>query len=253
MAAGATIWPSSIGSGVTEVTALAAAAAVGAAGALTGGFHPMQTFGDPEVAARSLPGRTITIEAPEPLDALLVALAERLQCRVNRLPAGRRSRYHAAAGYTSQFVNVLFAEAALLWRSWGASEAQAVQALLPLAQGTLAAIGSAGIARAMPGPVSRGDLGSIAKHLDALAPMGDDTLDLYRVLSPGRRTRRRPGRPDRCRATVPLVQQRGAIDETLAAVCFPTARTSSKCHSAPQPRSTRFSGARLLVNCPWNR
>ncbi len=185
-------------SGVTEVAALDAAKAQGA---LTGGFHPMQTFGDPEAAARSLPGCTITVEAPEPLDALLVALAERLQCRVNRLPPGMRARYHAAAGYTSQFVNVLFAEAARLWAGWGASEAQAVEALLPLARGTLAAIGAAGIARAMPGPVSRGDLGSIEKHLAALAPMGEDTLALYRAL---------------CRATVPLALERGAIDEACA-------------------------------------
>ena len=162
----------------------------------------MQTFGDPATAARSLPGCTVTIEAAEPLDALLVALAERLQCRVNRLPPGMRAQYHAAAGYTSQFVNVLFAEAAALWRSWGASESQAVEALLPLARGTLEAIASAGIARAMPGPVSRGDVGSIEKHLKAIAPLGEDRLALYRTL---------------CRATVPLARQRGAIDEARAA------------------------------------
>jgi predicted short-subunit dehydrogenase-like oxidoreductase (DUF2520 family) len=195
-------WRDGIGvvhcSGVTEVAALAAAAD---AGALVGGFHPMQTFGDPEVASLSLPGCTITIEAQEPLNATLVGLAERLQCRVNRLPPGMRARYHAAAGYASQFVNVLFAEAARLWHSWGATEAEAVAALLPLARGTLAAIGSAGIARAMPGPVSRGDLGSIEKHLQALAPFGADMLDRYRLL---------------CAATVPLAAERGAIEAALA-------------------------------------
>jgi predicted short-subunit dehydrogenase-like oxidoreductase (DUF2520 family) len=185
-------------SGVTEVAALSAAAE---AGALVGGFHPMQTFGDPEVAAQSLPGCTITIEADEPLNTVLVALAGRLQCRVNRLPPGMRARYHAAAGYTSQFVNVLFAEAARLWCSWGATEAQAVQALLPLTSGTLAAIGTVGIAPAMPGPVSRGDVGSIDKHLHALAPFGEDTLELYRRL---------------CLATVPLAEARGAIDAEVA-------------------------------------
>lgn len=185
-------------SGVTEVAALSAASD---AGARVGGFHPMQTFGDPEVAAQSLPGCTVTIEADEPLNALLVALAGRLQCRVNRLPPGMRARYHAAAGYASQFVNVLFAEAAQLWRSWGATEAQAVQALLPLTRGTLAAIGRVGIAPAMPGPVSRGDVGSIDKHLHAVSPFGDDTLELYRRL---------------CLATVPLAEARGAIDAEVA-------------------------------------
>ena len=40
-------------SGATEVSDLAHAAASGAS---IGGFHPLQTFGDPEVAAQSLPG-----------------------------------------------------------------------------------------------------------------------------------------------------------------------------------------------------
>ena len=186
-------------SGVTEVAALDAARRDGA---LTGGFHPMQTFGDPEAAARSLPGCTITIEAPQPLDATLVALAGRLQCRVNRLPPGMRARDHAAAGYTSQVIHVLFDEAAALWRTWGATEAQAVDALLPLARGTLEAIASAGIARAMPGPVSRGDVESIAKHTEALAAIDAGArLDLYRTL---------------CAATVRIASHGGAIDGATA-------------------------------------
>ena len=103
-------------SGVTEVAALGKAAREGAS---TGGFHPMQTFGDPHAAMRSLPGCTVTIEAAAPLDELLVAIAARLGCPVNRLPPGMRGRYHAAAGYTSQFINVLFREACDIWRSLG--------------------------------------------------------------------------------------------------------------------------------------
>ena len=118
-------------SGVTEVAALDKAARDGA---LTGGFHPMQTFGDPVAAVRSLAGCTVTIEAAEPLNSVLVALAGRLECGVNRLPPGMRGRYHAAAGYTSQFINALFSEASTIWQSWGATEEEAVRALLPMAR-----------------------------------------------------------------------------------------------------------------------
>ena len=186
-------------SGVTDVAALDSAAR---AGAMTGGFHPMQTFGDPAAAVRSLPGCTITIEAPEPLNTAMVAIAERLECRVNRLPPGMRGRYHAAAGYTSQFINALFAEAAKIWQSWGASEEDAVRALLPLARGTLASIESAGVAGGMPGPVSRGDVGSIEKHVAALAPLGPEVMEFYRVV---------------CDRTIPLGMRRGVIDERTAA------------------------------------
>ena len=186
-------------SGVTEVAALNHAAS---GGAMTGGFHPMQTFGDPAAAVRSLPGCTITIEAPEPLNAALVAIAGRLECRINRLPPGMRGRYHAAAGYTSQFINALFAEAATIWKSWGATEEDAVRALLPLARGTLASIESAGLAEGMPGPVSRGDVGSIEKHVAALTPLGPEGMEFYRVV---------------CDRTIPLGMARGAIDAAAAA------------------------------------
>lgn len=186
-------------SGVTEVAELVNAAR---AGAMTGGFHPMQTFGDPMAAVRSLPGCTITIEAEEPLLTTLNALAERLQCRVNRLPPGMRGRYHAAAGYTSQFINALFSEATKIWKSWGATEEEAVRALLPLAKGTLSSIESAGIANGMPGPVSRGDVGSIEKHVAALSTMPPDVMEFYRVV---------------CDRTIEIGMRRGAVGEEKAA------------------------------------
>ena len=185
-------------SGVTEVDALSAARDQGAC---IGGFHPMQTFGDPAAAVASLPGSTITIEAGEPLNATLVALVGQLHCRVNRLPPGMRARYHASAGFTSQFINALFAEAARVWESWGATEAEALQAMLPMARGTLASIESAGIARGMPGPVSRGDVGSVEKHVAALAALSGHSLNFYRTL---------------CASTIPLAVERGSIDEDTA-------------------------------------
>lgn len=186
-------------SGATEVGELAHAARQGAA---IGGFHPLQTFGDPAAAARSLPGCTVTIEAADPLDALLVALAQHLGCSVNRLPPGARPLYHAAAGYASQFVNVLLREAVLMWQAWDAREEDAVRALLPLVQGTLASIGQAGLAPGMPGPVSRGDVGSVHKHVQAIARFDPEALALYRAL---------------CGRTVDMALAPRRIDEATAA------------------------------------
>ena len=185
-------------SGATEISALDKAAHDGA---MTGGFHPMQTFGNPAAAALSLPGCTITIEADEPLEATLVAFADRLGCNINRLPPGMRARYHAAAGFTSQFLNVLFREASDIWRSWGATEEEAVRALLPLARGTLASIESSGVAAGMPGPVSRGDVQTVHKHVDALTAFDPEALQLYRAL---------------CERTVRLALERGAFDAATA-------------------------------------
>lgn len=185
-------------SGATDVAALQKAAGDGA---MTGGFHPMQTFGDPEAARRSLPGCTVTIEAGEPLYAALHEIAVRLECRVNLLPPGMRGRYHAAAGYASQFVNVILREASILWQSWGAKEDDAVAALMPLVQGTLASIAGAGLARGMPGPVSRGDVVSIEKHLASLQGLDPSLQDLYRAL---------------CARSIALGLEAGGVDDAQA-------------------------------------
>ncbi len=196
-------------SGVTEINEL-----VGASrdGALVGGFHPMQTFGDPATAMTSLPGSTITLEASEPLMATLEELTQRLSCRVNRLPPGMRARYHAAAGYSSQFINALFGEATAIWRSWGATEEDALKALMPMARGTLASIASAGIAGGMPGPVSRGDVSSVQKHVAALSVLGEGTISFYRQL---------------CASTVPLALAHGAIDAAQAQRILDVLQTGS--------------------------
>ena len=186
-------------SGASELAVLHAAAAAGAA---VGGFHPLQSFAETEAAIASLPGCTITIEADELLRATLVALAGALGCHVNLLPPGARALYHAAAGYASQFVNVLLREASTAWQHWGASEEQALRALLPLARGTLASIERLGVARGLPGPASRGDVGSVEKHVAALGALDGEMLRLYREL---------------CDRSVDLALERGGIDAELAA------------------------------------
>src|SRR5262245_53203366 len=71
-------------SGATEVSALASAAAAGAA---VGGFHPMQSFTNTDAAMQSLPGCTVAIEADRPLLGVLTGMAQALGCHPIRLPA----------------------------------------------------------------------------------------------------------------------------------------------------------------------
>ena len=183
-------------SGATEVAALWAAAR---AGALAGGFHPLQAFAG---GAVPVAGCTITVEAEEPLLGDLRAMVEALGCRPNRLPPGARALYHASAGFGSQFLNVLMAEMARVWAGWGASEAETVAAIAPMMRGTLDAMEAGGVAQTMPGPVSRGDAGTVARHVAAYAGEGGDALAFYAA---------------HCLRTVDLAERAGRIDADRAA------------------------------------
>ncbi len=185
-------------SGATEVAALAGAAR---AGARIGGFHPLQLFADPDVALAGLPGCTIAIEAEEPLLSRLEQLAQALRCRTIRLPPGCRARYHAAAHYAAGFVITLLNEAVELWRSFGVEREDTIHALLPLLRGTAASVERSGLAQGLAGTYSRGDIGTLEKHLADLARVGPDALHLYCEL--GLRS-------------IPLGLERGAYDEQRA-------------------------------------
>lgn len=187
-------------SGATPVAVLRPAAE---AGALIGGFHPMQAFGaDAGAALASLPGCTVAIEAQPALEALLHGLARRLGCVGLSLPPGARVRYHASGGYASQHVHALVGEAVRLWQSWGATERQALDALLPLLRGTLESLARSGVAAGMPGPVSRGDAGTVRLHRQALEAVDPEMRDLYDRL---------------CRRGVALARQAGRLDADGAA------------------------------------
>lgn len=167
-------------SGATEVAALDAAAQ---AGAHTGGFHPLQIFSDPEQAAQRLAGSTAAIEAGPALLPTLQALAAALGMPATVLPPGMRVRYHVAAGYAASFLLPVLQEAVALWASFGVDEADALRALLPLSRGTLEAVEARGVAGAVSGPIARGDLGVVARHLAELDRLGPQRAAFYRWLA----------------------------------------------------------------------
>jgi predicted short-subunit dehydrogenase-like oxidoreductase (DUF2520 family) len=169
-------------SGGTDIGVLAPAAA---AGALTGGFHPLQNFADPDVALEMLEECMVAVEGEGRVALLLEHFAALLGMAPIRLPPGARARYHAGANYAASFLLSVLAEAVTLWRSFGVDEAEALRALLPLSRTTLEAVSRGGLTHGLSGPFSRGDAAAVAAHLDHLHRLGADHADFYRAV--GRR------------------------------------------------------------------
>jgi predicted short-subunit dehydrogenase-like oxidoreductase (DUF2520 family) len=163
-------------SGATEVSALAPAAAAGAA---LGGFHPLQTFTNTEAAMRTLPGCTVAIEADEPLFGTLTAMANALGGHPIRLPAGARALYHASGSFAASFLVGLMNDALTLWEAFGVSREDAFRALLPLTKGTVAALEANGPVRSLAGPIARADVGTVERHIEALRQHAPDLLPTY--------------------------------------------------------------------------
>jgi predicted short-subunit dehydrogenase-like oxidoreductase (DUF2520 family) len=125
----------------------------------------------------------------ESLSRLLNRLARDLRAKPKRVDDAHRAVYHAAAVYASNYVVTLLSEAIRLLRDAGWTEKEAVQGLVPLADGAIANVRKRGPTAALTGPIRRGDAKTVTRHLVALAaldahagPGSPRQTDLYRML-----------------------------------------------------------------------
>jgi predicted short-subunit dehydrogenase-like oxidoreductase (DUF2520 family) len=167
-------------SGVLGADALTPALA---AGTQAGSFHPLVAFADVERAVQALHGATIAVEAARPLEGLLVEMAGSIGGVPVALPPGSKPAYHAAAVLAAAGLVALLDAIAELGGVAGLDEAQSLAVYAPLLQGTLDNARSLGIAAALTGPMTRGDVGTLEAHAATLAAHAPSVTALYRELT----------------------------------------------------------------------
>lgn len=170
-------------------------------GANTGCFHPLQTFASIDQAIDNIPGSTFAIEAEGPLSSVLKEMATALEGDWVTLKAGDKVLYHAAAVFACNYLVTLVKLATDLWQTFEVPSAQATQALMPLLRGTLSNIENVGLPNCLTGPIARGDLGTISRHLASLTKQAPSLLGIYRELG---------------RQTIPIALAKGKIDSQIA-------------------------------------
>ncbi|HEX7949243.1 MAG TPA: DUF2520 domain-containing protein [Candidatus Limnocylindrales bacterium] len=154
-----------------------------AAGTQVGGFHPLVAFADTERAVAALHGATVAIEGDDELTGLLARMAEAIGATAVRLAPGSKAAYHAAAMLSAGGFVALLDEIAELGRVAGLDEAGALAIYGGLVEQTLGNARALGIRRALTGPMIRGDVGTIRRHLEVLAHEAPDVLPLYRAVA----------------------------------------------------------------------
>lgn len=158
--------------------ALAALAANGVSCAV---LHPWQTVASPEQGVAALPGSSFGITGEGAAAAWAERIAALLGGRALHIPADKRPLCHAAAVMASNYVAALIDAAAMLMGAAGIDEDEALAAIAPLVGASAANALSVGPARALTGPIERGDVATIAMHCDALAAAPATVRGLYRA------------------------------------------------------------------------
>ena len=173
-----------------------------ACSAFTCCLHPLQTFASIEEAIHNMHGSTFALEGdPEALavaDDMVVAL----EGNVIHLKASDKILYHAAATILSNYLVTLMKTAADLWQAFGIEQEDAIRAMLPLVKGTVNNIERVGIPGCLTGPIARGDIGTIKKHIQTLGQKAPGALEAYCTLG---------------LQTIPIALAKGRIDLDTAA------------------------------------
>jgi len=154
-----------------------------AAGGSRGSLHPLQSFADVDTAVRMLPETFFFLEGDREAVDVLRSVVIALNGRPVEIKGADKALYHAGAAAASNFLVTLVNYAVTLLFQAGVPKDAALAALLPLIKGTVSNLEAVGLPDALTGPIARGDLGTVKRHLRALETMPGDMARLYRQLA----------------------------------------------------------------------
>jgi predicted short-subunit dehydrogenase-like oxidoreductase (DUF2520 family) len=150
------------------------------AGALPLALHPVMTFTGREDDVDRIKGVSFGVTAPDQLRPAAEALVIEMGGEPVFITEENRALYHAALAFAANHLVTLVSQSAALLQEAGVdSPNRMLGPLLSAALDNALRFGDAGLS----GPVARGDDGTVAAHVAAIAAHGPAALPAYRALA----------------------------------------------------------------------
>ena len=147
-----------------------------------GTLHPLVSFADARVAVAGLHEVAFGIEGDEPARAVAGRIVRALGARAVILEAENLPLYHAGAVIASNYVVAMADTARSLLVKAGVPADQALPVLIPLLASVVQNLAQVGLPGALTGPVERGDVTVVERHLGTLAARAPELVELYRLV-----------------------------------------------------------------------
>ncbi|MGB9893277.1 MAG: Rossmann-like and DUF2520 domain-containing protein [Candidatus Saccharicenans sp.] len=178
-------------------------------GAITASFHPIQTFAGGAIEPEIFKGIFIGLEGQTAALKAAKQLARKLGAQILLIGAEEKPIYHLACSIASNFLVVIILEVKELLKSLGLEEKAALEILCPLLNKTLQNVKKIGIEPSLTGPVVRGDLKTVKKHL-TITGSNRELDNIYRslALEALKVARKRGLTEDKIRALRQLLEQK---------------------------------------------
>jgi predicted short-subunit dehydrogenase-like oxidoreductase (DUF2520 family) len=150
------------------------------AGALPLALHPVMTFAGREDDVDRIKGVSFGVTAPDQLRPAAEALVIEMGGEPVFIAEENRALYHAALAFAANHLVTLVSQAGSLLRDAGVDNPDRMLGpLLGAALDNALRFGDAGLT----GPVARGDDGTVAAHIEAIAAHDPAALPAYRALA----------------------------------------------------------------------
>ncbi len=151
-------------------------------GAFTGSMHPLQSFADSKTDYNPFAGIVVSVEGDDNAVNTAREIVKDLGADFAKIKTESKILYHAAAVTASNYLVTLLDLAFKLIEEAGIAGKDAFKILKPLVEGTLDNIEKVGIPTALTGPIARGDIETVTRHLDEIGRKKPELLSLYRTL-----------------------------------------------------------------------
>ena len=148
-------------------------------GAHVASVHPIKTFTDPGAAARTFTGTYCGVEGDAQALRMLRPAFEEIGARLLEIAPEMKGIYHAAGVFSCNYLAALIEAALQCHEKAGIPRKVSLEAIEPMVRETVDAVLSRGPARALTGPIARGDVATVARQLETLAAWKGDLAHLY--------------------------------------------------------------------------
>ena len=152
-------------------------------GAFIGSLHPLQALPSFEEGAKNLKNAYFCLEGDYKALETLKKIVSVISNKYFTISTEFKPLYHAAAVFASNFINATAFASYSIFKKIGVDEDKIKEIISPLINGTVNNIEKLGFIHSLTGPISRGDIKTIKRHLQALKNYDNEHLLLYKTLS----------------------------------------------------------------------
>ena len=145
-------------------------------------MHPMQTFPTVDAAIKTMKGTYCFYEGDESATPVIERFAKDIGLKPIQISSTTKTLYHAAAVMACNYFVALMDSAIVLAENAGIDRTTAWSALEPLVATTLNNITKMGTINSLTGPIVRGDVKTVHRHLKELALLPGHLASVYRTM-----------------------------------------------------------------------